>query len=175
MRSGATTNQRLSRTTFSFQEGELMTHIEHSVVIPAPVEQVFSYASDYRHWAEWFEGVSDFTPTTAITRGNGTRYAYKARVMNFSAAVETEIHDFVQDKGWTGVSTKGLAHRTHWSFEPIENGTKFTYAMEYQLPVPMLGSLLDSLIARPQWQGILERSLNNLKQHFLSSPGTSSR
>jgi uncharacterized protein YndB with AHSA1/START domain len=149
-----------------------MNHIEHSVIIPAPVDQVFSYAADYLKWAEWFEGVSDFKPTTAVTWGNGARYAYKARVMGLSAPVETEIHDFVHNRGWTGVSTKGLAHRTHWTFEPIGNGTKFTYAMEYQLPVPLLGSLLDSLFARPQWQGILERSLNNLKQHFLSPAGT---
>jgi len=149
-----------------------MTHIEHSIIIEAPVEQVFNYAADYRKWCEWFEGVSDFKPTTLITQGNGARYAYKARVMGIAAPVETEIHDFIHNRGWTGISTKGLAHRTHWTFEPIGNRTKFTYAMEYQLPVPLLGSLLDSLVARPQWRKILERSLNNLKQHFASSTGT---
>ncbi|MBM4159704.1 MAG: SRPBCC family protein [Ignavibacteria bacterium] len=149
-----------------------MTHIKHSITIEAPVDQVFNYAADYRKWSEWFEGVSDFKLTTQITQGNGARYAYKARVMGLSAPVETEIHDFVQNRGWTGISTKGLAHRTRWSFEPSGNGTKFTYAMEYQLPVPLLGSLLDSLFARPQWRKILERSLNNLRQHFVSSSGT---
>jgi uncharacterized protein YndB with AHSA1/START domain len=150
-----------------------MKQIEHSVIIPAPVDQVFSYASDYLKWAEWFDGVSDFKPTTAITRGNGARYAYKARVMGLSAPVETEIHDFVENKGWTGVSTKGVTHRTHWTFEPVSNGTKFTYAMEYQLPVPLLGSLLDPFAQR-EWKRILERSLNNLKQHFVSAAGTRS-
>jgi uncharacterized membrane protein len=148
-----------------------MTHIEHSITIETPVEQVFSYAADYRKWSEWFEGVSDFKPTTEITQGNGARYAYKARVMGLSAPVETEIHDFVHNRGWTGVSTKGLAHRTHWTFESIGDATKFTYAMEYQLPIPLLSSLVDSWFARPQWQKILERSLNNLKQHFVSPTG----
>ena len=145
-----------------------MHRIEHSVIIPAPVDQVFGYAADYLRWTEWFEGVSDFKPTTAVTRGNGVRYAYKARVMGLSAPVEIEIHDFVHNRGWTGVSTKGLTHRTYWTFEPIGDGTKFTYALEYQLPIPLLGSLLDSLFTRRQWQKILERSLNNLKQHFVS-------
>jgi hypothetical protein len=102
------------------------------------------------------------------------RYAYRARVMGFSAPVETEIHDFVRNRGWTGVSTKGIAARTYWTFEPIGDATKFTYAMEYQMPIPLLGPLLDSWFARPQWQKIVERSLNNLKRHFASPVGTPS-
>lgn len=145
-----------------------MTRIEHSVIIQAPVEQVFSYAADYQKWSEWFEGVSDFNATTTVTHGNGARYAYRARVMAVSASVETEIQDFVQNRGWTGVSTKGLPHRTHWIFEPIGSATRFTYALEYHLPVPLLGSLLDSLFVRSQWDKIVEKSLNNLRQHFLT-------
>ncbi len=76
-----------------------MIRIEHSTIIQAPVEQVFSYAADYRKWPEWYEGVSDITPTTAVTEGNNARYAYRVCVMAISAGVETEIHDFVQNRG----------------------------------------------------------------------------
>jgi len=44
-----------------------MTRIEHSVVILAPIEQVFSYAADYQKWSEWYEGVSGVKTTTATT------------------------------------------------------------------------------------------------------------
>ena len=152
-----------------------MTRIEHSVVIPSPVHEVFAYAADWQKWCEWFEGVADFKATTPVTQGNGARYAYRARVMAISASVETEIHDFVQNRGWTGVSTKGLPHRTHWIFEPVGDGTKFTYVLEYHLPVPLLGSLLDSLFARPQWHRIIENSLNKLRQHFLTQEGGSAQ
>ena len=43
--------------------------IEDSIVVAAPLNEVFAYASDWQHWAEWFKGVSDFRPTTAIERG----------------------------------------------------------------------------------------------------------
>ena len=69
-----------------------MTRIERSIFIPAPVKNVFNYATDWRKWSEWFEGVSDFRPTTAVTKGSGARYGYKARIMGISAKVETEIH-----------------------------------------------------------------------------------
>lgn len=26
--------------------------------------------------------------------------------------VKTEIHDFVRNRGWTGIATKGISHRT---------------------------------------------------------------
>ena len=144
-----------------------MTHIKCTVDIPAPIDQVFTYAADYRTWTEWFVGVSDFNPTTAISQGNGTRYAYKARLMGVSAHVETEVRDYVQNVGWTGVATRGMPHRTHWYFESIGDGTRFTYGLEYRVPVPLFGPLLDLLFLKPQWTGILQKSLENLRAHFL--------
>ena len=143
-----------------------MTRIEHTIVIDARIEKVFNYASDHRKWDEWFEGVSAFNPTTAITRGNGARYAYKARLMGVSASVETEVHGFIENRGWTGVATKGMPHRTYWTFTPTSAGTRFTYALEYQLPIPLLGPLLDSLFMRAQWDKIIVTSLENLRKRF---------
>jgi hypothetical protein len=145
-----------------------MTRVEHNILIQAPVKDVFSYASDWRKWSDWFEGVSDFKATTEVEQGNGARYSYKARIMGISAKVETEIHDFVQNAGWKGVATKGMPHKTYWIFESIGDGTKFTYALEYKLSIPLLGSLLDSLIMKPQWDRIIRNTLKNLKDHFSS-------
>ena len=152
-----------------------MTRIEGSVIIQAPVERVFSYAADHQKWSEWFESVSDVKTTAAVTQGNGARYAYRVRVMAVSASVETEIHDFVQNRGWTGVSTKGIPHRTRWIFEPMGSATRFTYIVEGHLPVPLLGSLCDSLFLRPQWDKIVRKSLNNLKQHFFAQESGSAK
>jgi uncharacterized membrane protein len=139
-----------------------MTKIEASVDIAAPVEEVFAYASDWRHWEDWWEGVSSFKPTTERTTGTGTRYAYKAWVVGLTVNLETEIHDFSENVGWRGVVTKGMPHRTQWVFEGKGGTTRLTYILEYSLPVP----LLDSLLMKPGWRRRLERSLENLKLHF---------
>ena len=152
-----------------------MIRIEHSTIIQAPVDQVFSYAADYRKWPEWYEGVSDVTTTTPVTEGNSARYAYKVRILAVSATVETEIHDFVQNRGWTGISTRGIRHRTTWIFEPIGPATRFTHAVEGHVPVPLLGALCDSIFLEPQWDKIVKNSLNNLKQHFLKQDGGTTR
>ena len=143
-----------------------MTRVEESVIVDAPVHAVFAYASDWRGWPEWLEGVTDFRPTTEVTRGTGARYAYRARVMGIPARVETEVRDFVEDSGWTGFSTRGLPHRTFWRFEAQGQSTRFTYAMEYQLPAPLLGAVADTLVVKGQWRRIIGKSLSNLRSHF---------
>ena len=144
-----------------------MTRIESHVIIDAAVEEVFEFAADWRKWSDWFEGVSEFRATGEVTRGSGARYAYRARMLGIPAKVETEIHEFVENKGWTGVATRGLPHRTQWIFEPLSDTTKFTYVLEYKLPVPVVGALLDSLFVRREWRRIIDRSLQNLRTHFL--------
>ena len=143
-----------------------MSRVEASVEINAPIREVFAYASDWKRWEEWWHGVSHFRPTTETTRGTGTRYAYKAWVAGISMNVETEIHDFVEHVGWKGVATKGPPHRTQWAFEDEGATTRLTYVLEYGLPVPLLGPLLDAVLVRPGWRRLLDRSLQNLKVRF---------
>lgn len=85
-------------------------------------------------------------------------------MMGLSIQVETEIHDFVANKGWIGKGTKGIPSQTQWIFDTDEAGTKFTYVLEYKLPIPLLGSIFDTLIMKPQWIKIIEKSLQNLNQ-----------
>lgn len=144
----------------------VITRVEARVNIRAPLDEVFAYASDWRKWEDWWEGVSDFKPTTEVTRGTGTRYAYKTWVAGIALNVETEIGKFAENVGWTGMATKGPPHRTQWVFEGQSDLTRFTYILEYTLPVPILGSLLDSLLMRPGWRRRLEKSLQNLKVYF---------
>ena len=143
-----------------------MTKIVHSIILHAPLEEVFEYVSDWRKWEEWFEGVSNFEPTTKTKKGNGTRYKYKANLMGLKATVETEIHDFVENQGWRGVAVRGMPHETYWNFEKIKGDTKFTYGLEYSLPIPIIGNSLDSLLLKPQWNKIIINSLQNLAKKF---------
>jgi len=147
-----------------------MTRITASVEVKAPLDDVWAFASDWRHWDSWWEGVSGFRPTTERTRGDGTRYAYRAWIAGLTLNLETEIYDFVEKAGWRGLVTKGPPHRTQWAFEDLGATTRLTYSLEYSLPVPVLGPLLDSLLMRPGWQRRLETSLQNLKHHFEVGP-----
>lgn len=145
-------------------EEEKMTEIERSILIGAPVEKVFQFAADYRNWSKFFEGVSDFKPKTEITRGNGAKFIYKAKMLGIKASVGTEIQDFIENKGWTGISFKGMEHKTQWIFVKMDGNTKFTYILSYRFPIPVLGNLLNKMFMKPAWISIIETSLQNLKR-----------
>jgi hypothetical protein len=110
--------------------------------------------------------VSDFRVASEIPRGNGARYEYRTRVVGIPATVETEVQDFVEDRGWTGLATGGLRHRTRWLFEAQGESTRFTYGLEYELPVPVLGAALDALVVRRRWRRVIRESLANLQTYF---------
>ena len=147
-----------------------MTKVEASLEINKPVKQVFAYASDWKHWAEWREGVSDLKPTTETDRGNNTRYAYKALVGCLKFNLETEIHYFKENVGWQGIVRTGLPHKMQWQFENKASKTNVTYIIEYSPPWFLIGPLLNFFIIKPTWQRMVEKTLNNLKVHLESQP-----
>jgi hypothetical protein len=150
-----------------------MTRLTSTVEVNAPLDDVWAFASDWRKWDSWWAGVSGFRPTTELTRGNGTRYAYRAWIAGLRLNLETEIHDFVEKAGWRGVVIKGPPHRTQWVFEDLGATARLTYTLEYTLPIPLLGPLLDAFLMRPGWQRRLDRSLLNAKRQLEATPHSS--
>lgn len=143
-----------------------MPTLERSIIIEAPIEEVFQYAADWRTWPDWYSGFTDVSPTTGTERGNGAIYVYKMWVLGLPFKAQTEVHDFVENRGWSGRRVKGVPHSTSYVFEDLAAHTKFTTAIYYSLPIPIIGPLLCSLFFNRAWRRILEKSLNNLKAHF---------
>ena len=141
-----------------------MTEIKRSIIIEAPVNVVFEYASDYKKWPEFFEGVSDFKPITTITRGTGSKYIYKAKALGMNVTVGTEVQQFKENEGWIGKSFKGLEHQTQWIFEKSNGNARFTFIQHYKLPFYLGGKLIDKMFAEPAWMKIIDNSLHNLKR-----------
>jgi uncharacterized membrane protein len=141
-----------------------MTEIKRSIIIKAPVEKVFEYTSDYQTWSDWYEGVSNFKPITEITRGNGTKYIYKAKLFGINATVGTEITQFKDNEGWIGKSFKGFGHKTQWTFKKSNGDTEFTHGLTYKVPWYLGGKFSDKKFLKPAWITIVENSLQNLKR-----------
>lgn len=144
-----------------------MTKIEKSVVINAPISEVFNYASDYKKWHEWFVGISSVIPASITGKESCKCYEYRIRVLFFNAKVETEIYDFKANLGWKGEVTKGIPHKTQWAFQSSKKLTKFTCSLDAELKIPVIGTLIDKMILRPQWNRIIEKTLDNLASKFL--------
>ena len=141
-----------------------MTEISRTIKIEAPVEKVFKYASNYKKWQEFYEGVSNFKPITETSRGNGTKYIYKAKIFGMNTTVGTEVKQFKENEGWVGKSFKGFGHKTKWIFKKSNEGTEFTHGLSYTVPWYMGGEFSDKKLLKPAWDKIIENSLQNLKR-----------
>jgi len=143
-----------------------MPTLDRSIVIEAPIDEVFRYAADWRTWPDWYAGFTDVSPTTEIERGNGAIYAYKMWVLGVPFKTQTEVHNFVENEGWSGRRKRGVPHRTTYVFEDLTPHTRFTTSIFYSLPIPIFGPVLCSLFFNRAWRRILEKSLNNLNARF---------
>jgi len=141
-----------------------MTEIKKIINISAPVNKVFEYASDYRNWPEFFQGLSDVKPVTEQIRNNGARFIYKVTVLGMKVTVGTEFRHFKENEGWIGKSFKGIEHQTQWIFEKSNGNTQFTFIQKYKFPFYFGGKLIDQMFAQSEWIKIIDHSLHNLKR-----------
>jgi uncharacterized membrane protein len=78
--------------------------------------------------------------------------------------IETEITDEVENKSRTYASVRGAKTGGQWLFKAIDDGTRITYIVEYQLPVPIIGGILDRLFIKPKREVYTFKALQNLKR-----------
>jgi coenzyme Q-binding protein COQ10 len=141
-----------------------MGKVGSSIEINVPVDKVVAFLEDWHNAEKWYEGIYDWKPTTKMTTGNGARFAYKVKDLGMEIQYETELYDHVKNRAFKLKSVKGPKVDEQYSFEPIESGTRVSYAMDYDIPLPILGRLLDALVFKSLWSKRVQTNLQNLKE-----------
>jgi uncharacterized membrane protein len=141
-----------------------MGKVGGSVEIHVPVEKVSAFLGDWHNTERWYEGIYGWKPTTEKTTGDGARFSYKVKDLGWQIQYEAEVFDFVKDQGVRARSVKGPKVDEQYWLEPIKGGTRVTYAMDYDVPLPILGGLLDAVVFKPLWAKRVQASLQNLKR-----------
>ena len=140
-----------------------MARIVKSVKIKTPVENVFNFTRNWKNYASFYEGIYDWRPTTEITSGKGARFAYRAKALGREYEIETEVMEEVENRKRSFASVHGAETKGEWLFEPLKDGTRITYIVEYKLPIPIIGGILDVLFFKPKRRAHIEKLLQNLK------------
>lgn len=141
-----------------------MTLLKDSILIKAPVDEVFSYISDYRNWRVFYQGISDIKPITKETNETGSKFIYKISSTGMTFKVGTELRDFKKNEGWIGKSFKGVDCETFWNVQEKDGKTEFTHGLTYHLPCFIGGKLLDTLFFKSAYTKTISNSLKNVKK-----------
>ena len=148
-----------------------MTHILKSIEIRTPPEKVWELLA-LDKLSEWEEGYKeDLTNVEYTSEINTLKDKYR---VGFSAQLETkgegkmdlEVTDSLENEKIVyrlagGKFTKDL--RLTFLFDPLEEGTKFTYGVDYEVSWGILGKFLDILFAQREVKKGVEKALANLK------------
>jgi len=147
-----------------------MSQIKCSRKIFAPKSQVFEYMLNPQSWPDLLRQHIQVEVQVApqeVKAGN----VYKMTMTRFGFAQPVELvvlscqkNSSVTYKQSQGLFTKWIHTQT---FEELEGSeTLVTDIVEYQLPMGLIGYLLDDLLVRQDMKVILEDRLNQVAAHF---------
>jgi len=150
------------------ERGIVLTRIEKSIVIEAPVEKVFDFSSDVDNFVKTQPPEAEMT---VLSRDKGPdRVGSKAKVRaKFGGQVleaEVEITELVKNKRRVMRMKSGTLKKYEGTdlFEPTEKGTKLTTILEYELPYSLLGKIVDKLKVRKDIEKGMDYSAKKMKE-----------
>jgi len=141
-----------------------MTRIEKQVVVGRPLTEVLAFARDWQNVPKYFDYIQTVKPLTDKTDGKGAKLLVNLTFMGRKMTSEWEVIEYDATKGWT-VKTPlmGIEPTKTWSFEPVGQSTRTSFALEYDPAPPVIGPLVDALLFRRKWDKLCERGMLNLK------------
>lgn len=140
-----------------------MAHVERSVVIHAPPEQVYDLLLDTTRFGEWVAGYGGLIegPEQATT-GATYRWRFRRwqlRIRPRSTVSEIETSRRVEER-LAGV-VRGTLIKT---LIPQKRRTQLRWEFDYRLPAGPLGTVADWLVARRVARWAVEESLRGAKR-----------
>jgi len=133
---------------------------EHSIVIRAPLREVFAYVNAPATLSDWMTGMIDIR--NIVGDGAGLQYEWTYQMAGIRLRGQNVVVEYIPDECAAHQSI-GMVNATWKSFvEPHEDGTTLTLQVEYTIPFPVLGRLAEHLTVRRNERD-LEGYLLNIK------------
>ncbi len=146
-----------------------MAKFARSVSIKAPVEEVFNYWKDPSNWPEVWSSMVTAKDVVLTPDGVGTSHKWVYKMVGIILEGESiflvcDQNHRIEAKTWGGIDCI-----FDWTFEPENGGTKMTAVVDYEIPIPVLGKLVD-LFALAANEHEAEATLANLRARMEHRP-----
>ncbi len=143
-----------------------------SVVIYAPAERVFAYASEPRTFAEWLPNFVE--ARDVVGTGAGQQYEWTFKYVGLLLRGQCTVVEYVPNELAVHQSIGTINSTWTIRVEPHAEGTTLTIEAEYHIPIPVLGKLAEQFVVRRDARD-LESGLFNVKEMFPPEPVRKSR
>lgn len=143
-----------------------MAHINDTIIIEAPVDEVHRVADDPSHWSSWFVGLGDATKIEG-DGGPGTTVEHPYLLAGIAFPVTTHVLENEERPDgsfhWKSDFEGPLHGWQAWDYLPVENGTEVRMEVEYTVPGKALGKIADRLVIEKMQERASHETLERLK------------
>lgn len=142
-----------------------MGHVHETIEINAPMETVWALAADARRLPEWQGNVVEVKGISGAMDEVGTKYTSVGRLLGRQLEATFEITKvdkphLLENKG----TIPGGGHGSgSFHLEPHGTGTTFTVDIDVELPLGILGGVVDRLFAERTLERDIHHGLETLK------------
>lgn len=153
----------LDSATSATWKGVPMPVIERSILIDAPIEEVFEYVADYRNTLKYQRQFSKFEAVGQPAYGLGLTVDARGRFKGIPIHSKLRITEFVKNERIVSRSIEGLKSDVEWSFAGEGTQTRVRFTASYAWPVPILSKTLRRVL-EAELASMTESSLRALKR-----------
>jgi len=139
-----------------------MVKVERSIVLNAPVEKVFDYMADPQSNVEFIPGMIEVRDIQETPDHIGMHFHWTYKMAGIKFDGESTVLEWEKCRRVVTESKGGIRSKWYFTYEPAASGSKLTVAVEYEVPVPILGKLAE-VVVRRQNEKELELALSNVK------------
>ena len=142
-----------------------MSTIRLSFDVDKPLSEVWKLGLDSERIPEWQFDVSAVKDATGSLAGPGYTYTlvYRMWGRDFDSPVQITRFEPPHTIETSGITPLGGFFRSTTHMQTIESRTHVEWHMEYQLPLGVIGKLLDFLIFRKAFKNTVKKYCENFK------------
>lgn len=138
-----------------------MAHIEKSVVVDAPLADVFRYANTLGKTSEWFP-LEVRNPNKELAE-KGAKYDWSYSMVGVKFDGVTEYTDVVTNERVRLKTTGGIPSQWEYRYSSDGTRTRVEVTVDYDVPGKVLGKIADKLVVERINASTVEHALANLK------------
>ncbi|ERG90364.1 MAG: polyketide cyclase / dehydrase and lipid transport [Haloquadratum walsbyi J07HQW1] len=148
------------------------TDVTETTRIDAPVTVVFEYLDDPRNQPEFTPSLTRSEPVEELSNG-GKRVAYTYSMAGIDLTGEITATKYEPESAIHWEMDGDITGEIKWTFEAEEDTTIFSYTAQYDIPVPVLDSVVKPFAERYN-ERELKTALENLRTRIEAEVGSTS-
>jgi uncharacterized membrane protein len=125
----------------------IVTTIDKSIVIDAPLKEVFSYLDEPVHLPEIWPSMVEVKEVKPLPKG-GHRYHWVYKMAGIRFEGESETVEFEPDRHLVSKATGQIPATFDYTFTPIDGKTKIEVKTEYEIPSTLLGKVKEPFVRK---------------------------